>query len=400
MITEAEALERLLSRIQPGPAVELPLLAALGRHAAADMLATVPLPRFENSMMDGYALHAADSADAGRLLHVAGTQPAGLDLHLACAPGQAVRIFTGAPMPAGADAVIMQEDVERVGDAIRCREPVLPGENIRRAGADLCQGQVMLRRGARITASAIGLLASQGCQTLRVHATPRVVVLSTGDELIHPGQPLADGQIYNSNGPMLQALLAGIGITDAAARHCADDLEATVAALREMTAGADIILLSGGVSVGDHDHIKPALARLGITPDLWRVKVKPGKPFLFAQAARAADAQPVSIFGLPGNPVSAYVTFHLFVRPALLRWMGAMDLSLPVFPARAAARLHNDGDRPHYLRGSLRDGFFHPAALQQSHALHALSQSGALLRLEPGQKLDPGQQTTIQLLPC
>lgn len=398
MLTESEAITRLLSHIQRGPEASLPLLQALGYHSAADLAATLALPRFDNSMMDGYALQASNSTNISHSLPVIGSQPAGADLHLTCPPGATIRIFTGAPMPAGADAVIMQEDVAREGDAIRCLEPVSVGENVRRAGGDLCPGQIMLRRGARVTPGAIGLLASQGLREVKVIRPPRVAVLSTGDELVLPGQALEDGQIYNSNGPMLQALLAKLGIPDNSTRHCLDTVEATVAALSDLSQNHDIILISGGVSVGDHDPIKPALAKLGITPELWRVKVKPGKPFLFAQMQWQADGHTVSYFGLPGNPVSAYVTFQLFVRPALLQWMGASDLSLPSLLAHPATTLTNDGDRPHYLRGSLRDGIFFAAALQQSHALYALSQSHALLKLEPGQQLSPDQQARVLLL--
>jgi molybdopterin molybdotransferase len=398
MLTESEALEHLLARIQPGPAETTRLLEALGRFSMTDLLATVPLPGFDNSVMDGYAIQAAASADPSRLISVHAEQPAGIDLHLTCPPGKAVRIFTGAPMPAGADAVIMQEDVEVVGNSIRCREPVLQGENVRRAGADLCRGQVMLRRGEKLTAGIIGLLASQGLEKVEVHSVPRVAVLSTGNELRRPGQPLEDGCIYNSNGPMLQALLAGLGIHDVRTAHCEDDLEVTVSVLAELLASQDILLLSGGVSVGDHDHIKPALARLGIRTEIWRIKVKPGKPFLFAQFQHDDRSTSTSIFGLPGNPVSAFITFHLFVRPALLRWMGASDVSPFTLMAGVSGRLHNDGDRPHYLRGSLKDGVFQTTGLQQSHALYALSQACALLRLDPGQTLEAGDAARILLL--
>lgn len=394
MISEDEALRRVLEVVQPGPVIALPLLEAVGLGCAVRLTASVPLPGFDNSMMDGYALHAADSG-AGSPLRVTGCQPAGADLGLSCGPGEAVRIFTGAPLPAGADAVIMQEDVDLGPGGLLCREPVEPGENIRRAGAELCAGQVLLEPGDVLTPARLGLLASQGLASVPVHAPPRSAVLSTGNELRQPGESLAAGQIYNSNAVMLQALLMRAGLRAPAAVHSPDDLEATVTALDQLASERDVVLISGGVSVGDHDQVKPALRLLGIEPELWRVKVKPGKPFLFARQQRGERS--VAFFGLPGNPVSAFITFHLFVLPALQRLQGRRPEPPLRLTAMSGQDLHNDGDRPHYLRGTLVDGVFHVRGLQLSHALFGLSQSGALLRLEPGARVPAGDR--IQVLP-
>lgn len=414
MMTEEQALERILTHADRGSVALLPLAQALDHFSAQEILASVPNPPFDNSAMDGYALHVGDSEGA-QPLRVKGEQPAGLDRRLTVERGCAIRIFTGAPLPQGTDAVIMQEDVDvERRDAttwIRCREPVTEGENIRRAGADLCRGQRILCVGERLTPARIGLLASQGIDTVEAVLPPRVAVLTTGDELARPGAALRSGQIHDSNGPMLHALLSAHGISDVTVEHCGDEPADTERILARLVAAHDFIIIAGGVSVGDRDQVKPALRSLGIDPELWRVRIKPGKPFLYcrgdtarshgeANAAFKAPPRQVHIFGLPGNPVSAFVTFHVFVRPALLHRRGASadEIRPRTALAEMSASLTNRGDRPHYMRGRMADGKFITVGTQQSHALFALSQADALLRLDADESAAAGEVRRVILL--
>ncbi|HSJ02959.1 MAG TPA: molybdopterin molybdotransferase MoeA, partial [Verrucomicrobium sp.] len=288
---------------------------------------------------------------------------------------------------------IMQEDVDLdpATGKMTCREPVERGENIRRTGSDLCQGQKILTPGTKLTPAVLGVLGSQGLTEVSVHAQPRVAVVTTGDELVPAGQPLASGQLYNSNGLMLEGLVRQVGISATTSHHLRDDLQATTASLAVLIETHDFIILSGGVSVGDHDCIKPALTALGHESEFWRVKIKPGKPLLFVRARRP-DGGICHVFGLPGNPVSSFVTFLLFVRPALQKSMGLdkAGVALPRVPAQLTAALSNRGDRPHYIRGFYEsDGrTFTPLGVQQSHALFGLSQANALLRMEADEVLE------------
>ena len=387
MISEAEARARLLGNIEPLPAERLAAAQAVDRFAAAPVLSPAALPRFDQSAMDGYALRAADAPGP---LKIVGEQPAGADRGLEIGEGEALRIFTGAPLPRGADAVVMQEDVEKGEAGILLSAAVAPGEFIRRRGEDVCEGQQLLASGDLLTAPRIGLLCAAGVTEISVHRRPRVVILTTGNELRAPGTALAAGELYESNGAMLAAQLSADG-TIIGSAHLPDDPSALAAAIRSFS-GADALVISAGVSVGDHDPVHAALRELGAKTDFWRVAVKPGKPFLFARLG------PQRIFGLPGNPVSTFVTAHLFVRPSLAKLAGSGTPHPIHVPVPTAADVRNpDPARVLYLRAAWRDGQAHPAPLQQSHGLASLAASDLLIRLEPNAIHARG--TTVDALP-
>ena len=396
-LTLEEARQRIAAQIKPTEIVTLPLLEALGHHGARSLQASIPSPPFTNSMMDGYALRAIDSRQSTPL-RLVGRQPAGPDHGLTCEPGEAIRIFTGAPIPKGADCVIMQEDCRLDGQELHCLEAVEVGVNLRPQGADLCVGQRLCQRGERMHPALLALIASQGMSHVEVHRRPQIMVISTGDELRAPGHgPLRPGEIYESVSTLLCSSLMQWGQACPTQAHCDDQPTSLRELLETASAVHDVVVISGGVSVGEHDPVKPALAAMGIEPLFWKIRIKPGKPFLFALLPRPQGGHSL-LFGLPGNPVSAFVTAALLLRPALLQLMGAGNQELPKVAALLAQAVFNDGDRPHYVRGRLDGGLFTPVGLQQSHALYGLSLSQALLRVEPGQSLAEGHP--IEVLPC
>lgn len=317
-----EALGALLARLTPLADTEtLHTANALGRVLAADVVSICDVPPADNSAMDGYALRAAD---AQALLPVTQRIPAGVVGHL-LPPGEAARIFTGAQVPPGSDAIVMQEQTELVDGRLRVMAPVKPGQHIRRRGEDVQAGAVVLPAGTRLDAIALGLAATAGAATVTVTRRPRVALFSTGDELAMPGEPLAPGAIYNSNRFTLRGLLQGLGCEVIDLGIVPDRLDATRAALREAAARADVILTSGGVSVGEEDHLKPAVAAEGVI-EQWAIAIKPGKPFAFGHVNKAEGGQ-AWFMGLPGNPVSSLITFLLLARPALLKLQGATRLA-------------------------------------------------------------------------
>ena len=361
---------------------------ALGRVLAADVVSAIDVPPQDNSSMDGYALRAADVAQAGSVLPVSQRVAAG-HVGAALAPGSAARIFTGAQVPAGADSIVMQEQCAPAGEgAVRVSAVPTVGQWIRRRGEDVRAGAVVLRRGARLSPQALGLAATVGAATLLVVRRPRVALFSTGDELVMPGTVAPDalppGAIYNSNRFTLRGLLQAAGCEATDLGIVPDRLDATRAALREAAGHHDLILTSGGVSVGEEDHIRPAVAAEGRV-ELWQVAIKPGKPLAFGQVGRAL------FIGLPGNPVSSFVTFLVAVAP-LLRTMQGMDAALPEpLPQRADF----DWPRPDKRREFLRvrrnaQGGLDLFANQSSGVLTSAVWADGLVDNPPGQTIARG----------
>jgi len=393
VISEEEACQKILSTVALLPATEVSLGEALDRFAAIDLFATIPLPPFDNSAMDGYAVVAKSDGKNARL-KIVGEQPAGPSKNLSLSAGEAVRIFTGAPIPSGADAVVMQEETERDGDFVLIRaEEILVGDFVRKAGADLAIGQQILKRGDRLLPARLGLLASQGVESVSVGARARVAIVTTGDELAGLGKQPRVGEIFDSNGVMLDALAARTGVQVTMQKHCPDNFDTLCTTLRDAVQH-DALIISGGVSVGEHDLVREALREIGAEIDLWRVAIKPGKPFLFGKRDRCL------IFGLPGNPVSAFITFLTFVRPALLQMMGATNaaLTLPRASACLTHEVTGDETRPHYFRGELSGTRFTVIGRQESHALFGLARANALLRVPPGEKLSAGSEVEVLLI--
>ncbi len=406
-----EALERLLStatgqRITDTETVST--FEALGRVLAEDVASTLDVPPADNTSMDGYALRAADVPAAGTVLPVSQRIPAGV-VGQPLQAGTAARIFTGAQVPPGADAVVMQEQTAAAGEGqVRIDTVPTSGQWIRRRGEDIATGATVLRHGDRLTAQAMGLAASVGRATLRVCRRPRVAVFSTGDELLMPGQPLRPGAIYNSNRYTLRGLLEGAGAAVTDLGIVPDRLDATRAALREAAADNDLIVTSGGVSVGEEDHLRPAMLAEGRL-DLWQIAMKPGKPLAFGavrrgpsasgQGAAAAEGRAEALFiGLPGNPVSSWVTCLLAVMPVLRALQG-----MPAAAPRAiAVRADFDWPRPDRRREFLRVRFNEQGGLdlfanQSSGVLTSAAWADGLVDNPSGQVIARGD--TVRFLP-
>lgn len=398
MIEYSDARSFVLGAARTLPSESVPLAAALGRTLARDVEAREDIPPFTKATMDGYAVRAADTRLPARgregavALEVLEDLPAGKRSRKTVGAGQAVRIMTGAPLPAGADAVVMVEHSEKREGRVLLRREVRPGDNIGLAGEDLKRGETALERGTLVGPAEIGMLAAAGLARVAVARRPKLAVIATGDELVEPGKRKRPGQIRNANGPALTAMAAAAG-AEPVYLGIARDRESSLASKLSRAKAADILVLSGGVSIGDYDLVKGELEASGVRPVFWQVRIKPGKPVFFGVRGRQL------VFGLPGNPTSAMVTFLLFVRPAVDRMLGRRSPG----PATGQAVLAEDivlkPERMQFLRGILgKEGpvlKVTPYADQKSGVLRSMVHSRVLIvvpadvsRIEAGREVD------------
>lgn len=381
-----QALAVLLSGVTPITETRTAgLQEAVGGVLAHDLMSPIDVPAYDNSQMDGYAGVAVEINTAMEPMVVSQRIPAGhpgSDL----LPGTVARIFTGAPIPVGANAVIMQEQVQVLDDGrVRFLEPVAPGQNIRPRAGDISRGAILLEKGRRLSAADVALCASVGHASLPIIRPIRVAVFSSGDELKQPGEALGFGQIYDSNRPMVMGLVHGLGAEVVDMGCLPDQLSVTQDRLRDAASRCDVLLTCGGVSVGEEDHIKAAIASLGAL-DLWKIAVKPGKPFAFGRVGRAV------LMGMPGNPVAAWVTFALLVRPYLLRCMGVHAITPMGFRVQAGFTWDRPDARQEYLRAWIdADGRAQIHPRQNSAVLSSVTQCTGLVEIPASTPVRAGE---------
>lgn len=392
MISMDDAQDRILGGLAPLPAERVTLGGALGRVLAEDVVARRALPPEANSAMDGYAVRAADTVKAPVVLKVVGVVPAGGHGTRPLGEGEAYRIFTGAPIPPGADAVVMQEATKAGEGAVEVLEAVEAGHHVRAAGDDVAEGTALLAAGASLGPAELGVLAAQGRTLLRVHRRPVVAILGSGDELVEPDGEVTGGRIVSSNTDALAAACVEAGAIPRLLGNAADT-EAAIGALVDAAAGADVVVTIGGVSVGDRDLVRPVLEAKGMEQVFWKVAVKPGKPLLHGRL----DGRPV--FGLPGNPVSALTAFLVFVRPALRALAGHRAVHLPRLPATLAEGAPAAHGRTNlvYVRLTRGDGglLATPIPRQASHRMTGTLGANGLLAVPPDAPIPAGARVEV-----
>jgi molybdopterin molybdotransferase len=395
-VSVAEARALILDSVTPLGTETVGLAEASERVLAEEIRAGVLIPPADNSAMDGYALRAADTESAPVVLRVGEDLPAGKRSERKLVPGEAARIMTGAALPEGADSVVMIEDTETEGERVRVHRPVSPGQHVRRAGEDVRPGLLIAEPGALLHAPLVGMLAALGRSVVAVRARARVAVLATGDELVEPDRLRDDGRIASSNSYALCAALREIG-AQPVYLGIAPDEPAEIEARFRSALTCDAVISSGGVSVGDRDWIKQVLVRLGGKLRLWRIAMRPGAPLAFVRVGERP------VFGLPGNPVSTFVTFEQFVRPSLLRMMGHTRVFRPVEAARLAADYAKPAGRAHFVRVALerRDGelWARASGEQGSNILLSLVRADGLAYIPPeATRVARGERVPVQLL--
>ena len=381
MLSVEEARLRILENLRPLGAETVALSAGLGRVLADDLTARLTHPPVAMSAMDGYALRAADAAKVPTTLTVVGEAPAGGVFAGTVGAGQAVRIFTGGPLPRGADTVVIQEDTDRDGDRVTIKEAAAAGDNIRDAGIDFKAGQTLLRRGRTLRVRDIALAAAANHPWLTVGRRPRVAILATGDELVKPGDPLGPNQIISSNGPGLAAFVDACGGEAVDLGIAPDDADA-LRAIATRATGVDLLVTIGGASVGDRDLVQKVLGEVGLKVDFWKIAMKPGKPLIFG------DFKGIPMIGLPGNPVSALVCSILYLRPAILALQGSLDTTIPMAKAKLGRAVKANNFREDFLRATLtQDAQGEPIAtplpVQDSSMLSVLAGADCLVRRPP-----------------
>jgi molybdopterin molybdotransferase len=417
MISYEEALARVLRNARPLSSVRVRLEDALGYYLAENVRAREPVPLFDQSAMDGFGVRASDVAqvrpDSPARLRVAGMVRAGDDPRRPVRSGTAVRIFTGAKIPPGVQAVVVQESCEMAGGEVLVRESVPAGKNIRRKGEEIRRGARVLSAGARITPPVIGLLATLGYSSFLVHRKPRVTLVVTGNELVALGRPLRPGRIRDSNSHALAAALKDTAIEEVSVRRIRDDEASLRQALMAALQDSDLVLTSGGVSVGEYDLVKDAAVSAGVRTVFWKVAIKPGMPNYFGvwergcgrgrSAGKGTSAGRVLLFGLPGNPVSALVSYHQFVRPALLKMSGQRAPGRLVFPAALEKDVNKRAGRAEFVRGVVRVNnralSVVPTEQQGSHMLSGLVSGNCLIHLASEATLvEHGREVPVELL--
>jgi molybdopterin molybdotransferase len=382
LLSVAEALERVLAEAAPLPAEEVPLEEADGRVLAYDLEARRTQPPADVSAMDGYAVRATDIAQVPARLKVIGEVPAGRPFAAKIGPGEAARIFTGGFVPGGADVVVIQELTKRDGDWVEVQKPSVAGRNVRRQGLDFSKGDKLFAKGHRLTARDLALVAGMNHPLVPVYRKPKVALFATGDELVPPGNEPGPGQIVYSNGFALAALIREEGgeVTDLGVIR--DKLDETIAAVRDARdLGADILVTTGGASVGEYDFVNRALAAEGLTLSFWKIAMRPGRPLMHGRLGA------MQVLGVPGNPVSSYVCAFLFLVPLIRKLTGREDLETPTVTATLGCDLPENDERADYLRATLTNGangfVATPFPIQDSSMMAPLAKAACLLIREP-----------------